>query len=78
MQDSHNTPFPDNVSGQFYVGDECISCFMCEDIAPESFRESDEGGYHIVFHQPINDVELELANEALEECPVEAIVNRAV
>ena len=61
------------VSGNFYVDEECICCGLCGEIAPGFFRESDEGGHHIVHRQPASDEDLELAREALAECPVEAI-----
>ncbi len=65
--------FEDNVDGRFYVDDECINCDLCSERAPEFFRESDEGGFHFVFQQPTSESEIELALEALEECPAMSI-----
>lgn len=65
--------FEDNVSGRFYVDDECINCDICSENAPAFFRESDEGGHHIVFHQPQGEAEIALALEALEDCPAMSI-----
>lgn len=63
----------DNVKGAWYVDRECIICSLCSDIAPQIFRESDDGDHDIVHKQPTTEEELQLAQEALEACPVEAI-----
>ena len=65
--------YTDNIVGAFYVDTECICCHICSEAAPDHFHESDEGGHHIVYRQPVNQAEMELALEALNECPVGAI-----
>jgi len=65
--------FEDNVAGRFYVDEECINCDLCSEGAPEFFRESAAGGNHIVYRQPVGQLEIELALEALEACPAESI-----
>ena len=74
--------YPDNVDGffisagkkvSFYVDTECILCSVCEDVAPNNFRMSDDETHDICYKQPTNDEELEACYEALECCPVEAI-----
>lgn len=65
----------DNVPGRYYVDKECILCSLCVDLAPDSFKESDQGDHDVVFKQPATPDELEAAETALEQCPVNAIGN---
>ncbi len=65
---------PENVHGQFYVdSEECIACTRCFEEASEFFRESEEDGSAFVHTQPKTADEIARAEEALDECPVEAI-----
>ncbi len=66
---------PENVSGKFYVDEQCIDCDLCRDHAPDFFTRSDDGGYSYVYNQPTTEEGIELCTEALEDCPVEAIGN---
>ncbi len=67
----------ENVDGKYYVNGECIGCGLCSAIASDNFRTSLEGDeeafYNYVFKQPGNELELELCEEARNECPVSAI-----
>lgn len=63
----------ENVSGSFYVDDNCIDCGVCIETAPNSFAQNEDEGYAYVSKQPAGDDELEACREAMEECPVEAI-----
>jgi ferredoxin len=63
----------DNVRGQFYVDSNCIDCDVCRDTSPKNFTRNDENGYSFVYKQPETKEELELCEEALNACPVEAI-----
>jgi ferredoxin len=72
MADAANK-YPQNVSGQFYVDDQCIDCDLCRETAPANFTRSDDGGHSYVFKQPENDEETKLCDEAMAGCPVEAI-----
>ncbi|MEE9392450.1 MAG: ferredoxin [Planctomycetota bacterium] len=63
----------DNAPGKFYVDKECILCSLCVDLAPDSFKESDEGDHDVVFKQPESEDETQAAVEAMEQCPVNAI-----
>ena len=51
--------------------DLCIGCCRCVDYAPATF--SMEGGLAFVKSQPTEADELAEANNALENCPAEAI-----
>jgi len=62
---------PGNVSGDYYVDEECILCDECVEKAPENFASGDEYAY--VKKQPETADEEELCQEAMEECPVDAI-----
>jgi ferredoxin len=66
---------PQNAPGSWYVDSNCIDCDLCRETAPAVFRLDDEKGNSIVFHQPENEEERRLAEEAMAGCPVEAIGN---
>ena len=63
----------DNVPGAFYVDKECILCSLCVDVAPDSFKESEDGDHDVVYKQPETPEEIEAARDAMEQCPVAAI-----
>ena len=62
-----------NVSGMFYVDEQCIDCDLCRETAPDFFTRNDDGGYSYVIRQPVSEDDIDLCQEALEGCPVEAI-----
>lgn len=66
---------PENIAGRFFVDSTCIDCDLCRTIAPTTFRRNDEVGLSIVYHQPGSPEEIELAEEAIDSCPVNAIGN---
>lgn len=66
---------PENVPGRFYVDRNCIDCDVCRDTSPKNFTREDENGYSYVYRQPVTTEELELCEEAMNVCPVEAIGN---
>jgi ferredoxin len=77
-----NDKYEDNVGGiavingkkySFYVDRECILCSVCSDAAPDNFKVSDDDSHDICYKQPENDEALDLCQEAMECCPVEAI-----
>jgi ferredoxin len=70
--------YSDNVSGKFYVDDQCIDCDLCRETAPDNFTRNEDGGYSYVFKQPVTPDEEALCKEAMEGCPVEAIGNDGV
>ena len=65
----------ENITGKFYVDQQCIDCDLCRETAPGFFTRHDEGGYSFVHKQPTTDEEIAQCMEALEGCPVEAIGN---
>ena len=64
---------PENVTGTFYVDDQCIDCDLCRETAPANFKRNDDGGHSFLYKQPENPDEEKLCKEAMEGCPVEAI-----
>lgn len=67
--------FSDNVSGRFYVDENCIDCDLCREIAPRFFARNDDEGHSYVTAQPQSAEEVALCTEAMDDCPVEAIGN---
>ncbi len=64
-----------NVSGKYFVDDQCIDCDLCRSTAPDNFTTEDDLGYSFVYKQPTTPEEEALCKEALENCPVKAIGN---
>lgn len=60
-----------NVSGKYYVDNNCISCGQCVGIARNFFAEESTGVY--IKSQPSVAEEIRLCEEALSNCPVGAI-----
>jgi ferredoxin len=67
--------WPENVTGKFYVDNQCIDCDLCRETAPDFFSRNEDGGYSFVSKQPLTEDDANLCMEALEGCPVEAIGN---
>jgi ferredoxin len=65
--------YSENVTGKFYVDDQCIDCDLCRETAPANFTRNDDGGHSYVYKQPENEEEERLCKDAMEGCPVEAI-----
>lgn len=74
MADKQNK-VPENVSGSYYVDEECISCRLCTSDAPDNFKMTADESTAYVFKQPENNSEKDACENALEACPVEAIGN---
>lgn len=65
--------YPENVPGRFYVDDQCIDCDLCRQTAPMNFTRDGESGHSFVFKQPQMPEEESQCQEAMQNCPVEAI-----
>jgi len=63
-----------NTAGKFYVDDQCIDCDLCREMAGAFFTRSDDG-YSFVYKQPETAEDIALCEEALNDCPVQAIGN---
>ncbi len=77
MADKANR-YGENVTGLFFVDNNCIDCDLCRETAPSNFTRQDDGGYSFVYKQPTTPEEEELCKQAMEGCPVEAIGNDGV
>jgi ferredoxin len=66
--------FTENAPGRYSVNTECIDCDLCRQIAPANFVRETAKGHSYVAVQPENACEKAQCQEALETCPVEAIV----
>ena len=71
--DTFKTRMAFNVAGKFYVGDKCLDCDLCREIAPSNFARTDEGGYSYVKKQPETPEELAACREAMAGCATETI-----
>ncbi|MCI0748314.1 MAG: ferredoxin [Verrucomicrobia subdivision 3 bacterium] len=61
----------DNVPDKVYVGDQCLDCDLCREVAPENFARNDQGGYSYVKKQPETPEEWARCREAIEGCCTE-------
>ncbi len=68
-----NERIPGNTPGRYYVDGSCIDCEQCQTMAPALFSRDAERGSSFVQRQPSSPEELELAEEVLTSCPVQAI-----
>lgn len=74
MADRDNK-FQDNVEGKYYVDEDCIDCNLCREIAPSNFKANVDAGYSYVYKQPETEEEKISCDQAMDDCPVEAIGN---
>ena len=63
----------ENVPGAFFTDDQCIFCQLCAETAPAVFKMTPDDDHAYVYRQPSTAEEADLAREALEGCPAEAI-----
>jgi ferredoxin len=68
---------PSNAPGPFYVDEECIDCDLCRANAPGIFGYDEQLGKSRVQVQPVTPEEIAVAEEALSDCPVDAIGREA-
>ncbi|GBF78784.1 MBL fold metallo-hydrolase [Aphanothece sacrum] len=61
----------ENINGNFYVDSTCIDCDTCRWMAPEIFHR--DGNKSAVYHQPINEIQIKEALQALLSCPTASI-----
>jgi len=68
----------DNINGRFYVDTTCIDCDLCRQTAPANFNRNADKGYSFVSKQPVNPEEEKNCEQAIKECPVDAIGNDGI
>ena len=64
---------PENTRGKYYVDSQCIDSDVCLYTAPKNYKRNYENVYSFVYKQPETPEEIELCEESLMACPVEAI-----
>lgn len=67
------TKLPNNVPGKYYTTDDCDGCAYCASVAPENFDYEKSTNTYFVARQPEDPVQEEFLQEALDDCPVDAI-----
>ena len=70
-----NRAYSENVPGEFFVDETCIDCDLCRQTAPNNFKRDEQSGHSFAFQQPQTPEEEALCEEAMRNCPVEAIGN---
>lgn len=73
--ESERVRLPKNVPGRYYVSDKCNGCAYCGGVAPENFDFDKPSNTYFIGRQPDTDKEIELVSEALDDCPVDAIIS---
>jgi ferredoxin len=63
----------ENVSGKYFVDDQCIHCGICVSVAEANFKYNDEDAHAYVYKQPANEKEESDCLSVMETCPVNAI-----
>jgi ferredoxin len=64
---------PENAVGRYYVDANCIDCDQCREAAPTLFARNEDSGHSFIKQQPASPHDLELIQEVLSSCPVQAI-----
>jgi len=63
---------PQSVLGRFYVTEDCLACENCQLVAPNNFRYG-KNGLSYVCKQPTNPEEVKQCEQAVADCPLEAV-----
>ncbi len=66
---------PKNVPGKYYVDQNCVGCTACTLVAPDFFAFDEETNVAYVCKQPNDEAQTDQCEQALGNCPVEAIGN---
>jgi len=64
---------PLNVPGKYYTTEECDGCAYCASLAPDNFDYNKDTNQYVIARQPKTKEEEEFVQEAMEDCPVDAI-----
>lgn len=71
--DNEAKKLPNNVAGKYFVTDECDGCAYCASVAPDNFEFDKATNTYFIGKQPATQEELEFVQEAMEDCPVDAV-----
>ena len=64
---------PNNAPGKYYTTEECDGCAYCASVAPENFDYERTTNTYFVAKQPAGFEEEESLQEAVDDCPLDAI-----
>lgn len=64
---------PENVPGKYYTTDDCDGCAYCAAVAPDNFEFHKPTNTYYVGKQPVDAEEEQLVQDAMEDCPLDAI-----
>lgn len=64
---------PLNVAGRFYVDSSCIDCDQCRNEAPDFFARDAETGSSYLKAQPVSAEDIELVQQAANNCATGSI-----
>jgi ferredoxin len=73
MEQNDTKPLPNNAPGKYYTTGLCDGCAYCASVAPDNFDFEKTTNTYFVARQPRSPEEEEYLQEALEDCPVDAI-----
>jgi len=73
MESGQSKKLAGNVEGRYYTTEECDGCAYCASVSPENFDFNKEENTYFVSKQPATPEEEEYMQEAMEDCPVDAI-----
>ncbi len=73
MEAIESKKLPYNVPGKYYTTELCDGCAYCAAVAPENFDFEKSTNTYFVAHQPRGAEEEEFIQEAMDDCPVDAI-----
>ncbi|MBI3881009.1 MAG: ferredoxin [Verrucomicrobia bacterium] len=71
--DDFKNRWPENISGKYYVSNQCMDCDLCRETAPANFARHHAGGYSYVRKQPETPEEEALVRECVAGCCVDTI-----
>ena len=67
---------PNNVEGRYHTTGECDGCAYCALVAPDNFDFDKETNSYYISKQPASKEEEELVQQAIEDCPIGAIIDK--
>jgi ferredoxin len=73
MEAIESRKLPCNVPGKYYTTELCDGCAYCAAVAPENFDFEKSTNTYFVARQPRGAEEEEFIQEAMDDCPVDAI-----
>jgi len=73
METTEPKKLPHNVPGKYFTTERCDGCAYCAAVAPDNFDFEKSSNTYFVARQPAGQDEEEYLQEAMDDCPVDAI-----